>query len=125
MNGGDAEDVRATGGLAARLSALAPAQRALLERALEQQRRRAAQQAAAAARQEAPPRIPRRPPGSIVPLSLDQERLWFIQQLDRLSPVYNIYGANRFRGPIGARLLTAALNLLVARHEVLRTTFPA
>ena len=125
MNGGDAEDVRATGGLAARLSALAPAQRALLERTLEQQRRRAAQQAAAAARQEAPPRIPRRPPGSIVPLSLDQERLWFIQQLDRLSPVYNIYGANRFRGPIDARLLTAALNLLVARHEVLRTTFPA
>jgi amino acid adenylation domain-containing protein len=126
VNGGDAGEMRDRGDLAARLSALAPAQRALLERTLEQQRRRAAPPAGAAPRQqEAPQRIPRRPPGSIVPLSLDQERLWFIQQLDRLSPVYNIYGANRFRGAIEVPLLIAALNLLVARHEVLRTTFPA
>ncbi len=110
------------GDLAARVAALAPAQRALLERALARQRR-----GGEAAEPSAPPaRIPRRPAGGdLVPLSLDQERLWFIQQLDRLSPAYNIYGANRFRSRIEPALLARALDLLVARHEVLRTSFPA
>ena len=58
------------------------------------------------------------------PLSFDQERLWFNQQLDLDSPIYNIYGANRYEGPLHPPLLTRALNDVVSRHDILRTTFP-
>jgi amino acid adenylation domain-containing protein len=69
--------------------------------------------------------IPRRAQQNHCPLSLDQERLWFIQQLDLASPIYNIYSAHRHKGPLDVGLLTRALNLVIARHEVLRTRFPA
>jgi len=69
--------------------------------------------------------IPRRPEADVYPLSVDQERLWFVQQLDRESPIYNIYSARRCRGRIAVPALVRALNESVRRHEVLRTSFPA
>jgi amino acid adenylation domain-containing protein len=72
-----------------------------------------------------PPRtVPPRQQRDLCPLSFDQERLWFIQQLDLASPVYNIYAANRFRGALDVAALRAALAEVVRRHEVLRTSFP-
>jgi amino acid adenylation domain-containing protein/non-ribosomal peptide synthase protein (TIGR01720 family) len=68
--------------------------------------------------------IPRREAAELIPLSFDQERLWFNQQLDLDSPIYNIYGANRYHGSIEPAVLSRALCEMVRRHEILRTRFP-
>lgn len=60
----------------------------------------------------------------LLPLSFAQQRLWFLDQLEGPSDTYNISGALRIRGSLDATLLEAATNALVARHEILRTTFP-
>ena len=58
-----------------------------------------------------------------LPLSFAQERLWFIDQLVPDLAAYNIPGAVRMTGELDPELLEEALNLIVDRHEVLRTTF--
>lgn len=55
--------------------------------------------------------------------SYAQERLWFLQQLDPNSPVYNVASALRLEGPLDVAALNASLNQIVQRHETLRTTF--
>ena len=67
--------------------------------------------------------IPKKPENILAPLSLTQQRLWFIYQLDPQSPAYNIARAWRLQGPLNTQALTTSLNLIVARHEALRTTF--
>ncbi|MCX4750208.1 amino acid adenylation domain-containing protein [Kitasatospora sp. NBC_01287] len=57
------------------------------------------------------------------PLTADQRRLWFLQQLSRRDASYNMYMGRRWHGPLSLPALSAALNRLVARHEVLRTRF--
>ncbi len=58
-----------------------------------------------------------------LPLSFAQQRLWFLDQLDPGSPLYNIPEAVRVRGPLDVSVLRRCLNEIVRRHEVLRTTF--
>jgi amino acid adenylation domain-containing protein len=114
--------------LSSRLSSLSPAQRALLEMALRKKGQPAGQSAGSAAAPSPASTsgvIPRRVQQNLCPLSVDQERLWFIQQLDLASPIYNIYAAHRHKGPLDPGLLIRALDLVVARHEILRTAFPA
>src|SRR3954453_24161015 len=61
----------------------------------------------------------------VFPTSFAQDRLWFADQLAPGSVLYNIPAAFRLRGPLDPALLEQALNEIVARHEVLRTTFVA
>ncbi|MBV8200733.1 MAG: AMP-binding protein, partial [Acidobacteria bacterium] len=57
------------------------------------------------------------------PLSLAQERLWFLAQLEPAGPAYNLAVAVRLEGEIRPRALAAALAQVVRRHESLRTVF--
>ena len=49
--------------------------------------------------------------------------MWFQQQLDPGSPVFNLPMAVEMAGNLDAKALHQALNGIVARHEALRTTF--
>ncbi|MEM7307339.1 MAG: amino acid adenylation domain-containing protein [Planctomycetota bacterium] len=116
--------------LSDRLAALSPEQRELLRRRLAERGRSDAldPEPAKEAAPEAPvsdARIPRRDPDAPLPLSHAQERLWFLNRLERDSAFYNIPMGLRMRGPLDADALARALREVARRHEVLRTTFAA
>ena len=56
-------------------------------------------------------------------LSFAQQRLWFLDQLEPGSPLYNMTDAVRLSGPLDVIALERSLNEVVRRHEILRATF--
>ncbi len=62
---------------------------------------------------------------SETPLSFAQQRLWFLERFEGESGAYNIPLAYRLTGRLEISRLKHALEQLAARHETLRTTFPA
>lgn len=67
--------------------------------------------------------IPPREADVPVPLSFSQQRLWFINQLESGKGTYNLPSARRLKGFLDVKALQASLNDIVARHEILRTSF--
>ncbi|WP_280458108.1 condensation domain-containing protein, partial [Nocardia carnea] len=59
-----------------------------------------------------------------LPLSLAQQRMWFLNRFDQQSVAYNIPLAIRLSGALDVDALRAAVADLVGRHEVLRTVYP-
>jgi amino acid adenylation domain-containing protein len=66
--------------------------------------------------------LPRRAADADVPLTFDQERLWFLHRLGQGGTAYNIFHGVRLRGDLDAAALEQALGEVVRRHEALRTT---
>jgi amino acid adenylation domain-containing protein len=62
-------------------------------------------------------------PGKRMPLTFSQERVFFLQQLEPESLAYNFQALIRFRGLLDVGALRTALNRVVERHEVYRSTF--
>ncbi len=67
--------------------------------------------------------IPRRTGADPCQLSFAQQRLWFLDQLESNSPLYNIPAAVRLTGHLNMAALEQSFNEIVRRHEALRTRF--
>ncbi len=80
----------------------------------------------AALRQElavSAPAIERAPREQGLLLSYAQQRLWFIDQLEPNSALYNIPAAVRLKGELNTAALEQTFGEIIRRHEVLRTRF--
>ena len=58
-----------------------------------------------------------------LPLSYAQQRLWFLDQLEPNSALYNIPIALHLEGTLNQAALEQSLQEIIVRHEALRTNF--
>ena len=58
-----------------------------------------------------------------IPLSLAQQRLWFLAQMDGVSQAYHVQCGWVAKGKLDRTALRRALDRILLRHESLRTTF--
>ncbi|OYD09603.1 non-ribosomal peptide synthetase [Paludifilum halophilum] len=58
-----------------------------------------------------------------IPLSFSQQGLWFIEQLDPGSPLYNVPRLYRLAGKLNRDVAEKSFFALANRHEILRVTF--
>ena len=78
-------------------------------------------QATEPAAQEQQP-IPKRPNADWAPLSVMQERLWLLEEMEpRQRAVHNLGASWRLRGPLNVSLLEESLQRFVDRHPIMRT----
>jgi amino acid adenylation domain-containing protein len=71
------------------------------------------------------PPVPPRDRTIPCPLSPAQKRIWFFEQLMPGVPLYNESEAVRLRGDLNVDALEQALNVVITRHEILRSTIEA
>lgn len=69
--------------------------------------------------------IPRLADRQVAPLSSMQQRLWYLEQLHPGRVVYNTPSAHRLRGPMDVAAFRQALQDVVQRQPVLRTSIEA
>lgn len=97
-----------------RIAKLSPAQRALLEKKLQEK----------AAKSNHKQSIPKRTDENPAPLSFSQERMWILDQFEPGNPAYNRPSNIHLVGVLNIPALEQSLNEIVRRHEILRTSFP-
>ncbi|HEX5228742.1 MAG TPA: condensation domain-containing protein, partial [Bryobacteraceae bacterium] len=61
--------------------------------------------------------------GAPAPLSFAQQRFWFLDRYEEDAAAYVQSTAVRLRGPLDPERLKQAIEQIVARHEILRTTY--
>lgn len=64
-------------------------------------------------------------PGITYPLSFAQQRLWFLEQVEKGKPISNIPIAIRINGDLNIAALKTAVQTIIARHSALRTKYVA
>ncbi|MGH3592768.1 MAG: condensation domain-containing protein, partial [Pseudonocardiaceae bacterium] len=85
-----------------------------------------AERRAGGSRGQRRPRLERREGrGTRMPLSYAQQRLWFLEQLEPGSGLYNVPFALGLKGELKREALQRSVQEMVRRHEVLRTRFVA
>src|SRR5436190_931824 len=97
-----------------RIEVLSPEKLALLSQRLKEKNKQRAKKQS----------IPRRADSNSYPLSLEQQRLWFMNQLQPNSSFYNMGGAMRLTGDLNITVLEQTLTEIARRHEALRSCFP-
>ncbi|MEA5505979.1 amino acid adenylation domain-containing protein [Halotia wernerae UHCC 0503] len=96
-----------------RIAALSPEQRALFEMRLKQKNLQVKKSTS----------ISQRTASDILYLSLSQERLWLLHQLQPDTPLYNESSLLRLTGILNTLALEKSINEIIKRHEILRTSF--
>jgi amino acid adenylation domain-containing protein len=96
-----------------RIAALSPEQRALFEMRLKEKNLQVKKLTS----------ISKRTASDILYLSLAQERLWLLHQLQLDTPLYNESTLLRFTGVLNTLALEKSINEIIKRHEILRTSF--
>lgn len=69
--------------------------------------------------------IAKRPMETRAPLSLGQQRLWFLQQLHPNNPFYHYADVLRLKGRLVEEHLRESFRQLAQKYAILRTTFPS
>ncbi|AOX00349.1 hypothetical protein BJP34_13585 [Moorena producens PAL-8-15-08-1] len=98
-----------------RIAKLSPAKRKLLEHKLKQKLKNTNCQ----------PTITPIENLQSIPLSFSEERMWILDRLEPGNPAYNRPTNIRLTGSLKVNALERAINEIVGRHEVFRTSFPA
>lgn len=76
-------------------------------------------------RQRQTPTIQPMPADTPIPLTLAQERLWWLDQMQPGNPAHTLRAIWRLSGPLNVAAFTQSLHEIERRHAILRTTFPA
>jgi amino acid adenylation domain-containing protein len=66
--------------------------------------------------------IPRLKPDEAIPVSPMQQRLWFMEEMNPGTAVYNLPATFRLAGSLNRAALSRALDTIAERHSALRTT---
>ncbi len=96
-----------------RIAALSPEQRVLFELRLQQKK----------INNKKIISIPKRTASDFLYLSLSQERLWLLHQLQPETPLYNESSLLHLTGELDIIALESSVNKIIERHEILRTSF--
>jgi hypothetical protein len=99
--------------LSQRIAALTPEQRALFQERLKQH----------GLAGKVTDIVPKRLSRTHAATSFAQRRLWFLDRLVPANPAYNVRSVLQLDGTLDIPLLERCLNIIVSRHEVLRTVF--
>src|SRR5215213_7443542 len=96
-----------------RIAQLSPAKLALLEQKLKKNKPQTRTKS----------EVRDEPRQKYAPLSFSQERLWFLEQMDPDSCIYNLPAILPLRGQINPGLVEETIRQILVRHSALRTRF--
>lgn len=69
--------------------------------------------------------IPKTEVQNYYPLTATQHKMWVLSQFEGGNSAYNMHGAIKLKGDLEVAKLEEAFNLLIAKYEILRTSFKA